>query len=112
MTLFGFSVQGLVVIIHQGRGNGHWNGVRECCRDAVELGHVKLVWRRLAVTTANALVDLLYSGHCSKHLSYIGVFVIQNLELNKSGLQEALNDLTLITTPSDRYYYHHYYLII
>lgn len=59
-------------------------GVGGCCRDAIELRHVKFVWQTVKCNHSKHFVDLLCPGHRSKHLSYISTFVIQIQELNKS----------------------------
>lgn len=58
-----------------------WGNVLEML---LSWGTLHLSGRWLAVNTANTFVVILCSRHCSKQLSYIGVFVIQNQELHTS----------------------------
>lgn len=69
--------------IRHRQGDGHWSRV-------ANVAEMLLCWavkpgKWLEVITANTSVDLLCSRHCAKCLSYVGIFVIQNQELNKSG---------------------------
>ena len=63
--MLAFSAWGLVVIIGQGREDGHWSRVGKCSRDAIELGHVTFVWQ---------MVGCNHSKHFCSHTVFQALF--------------------------------------